>query len=229
MSIRESSPARLPTRREMLSRAGGGFGSLALAGLLADQGLLADSTSATLSPLAAKPAHFAPKAKSVIFLFMYGGPSHIDLFDHKPALKKFAGKKVSEAVNTKGARSQGGLFPSPYKFERYGESGHWVSDRFPHLSRVIDHTGEVRKPVGNPVATFSVALKFVGRGEEAPLTAGTLGVDRLGDLFAGKFFQGRLVVKEVDMTGAAIHEEEDDALGLRGEMSRFGGQRRQGC
>ena len=151
MSIREDTPGLLPTRREMLSRAGGGFGSLALAGLLADQGLLANSTPSALSPLAAKPAHFAPKAKSVIFLFMYGGPSHIDLFDYKPALKKFAGKNVSEAVDTKGARSKGGLFPSPYKFERYGESGHWVSDRFPHLSRVIDHpalfevnTGQIR-------------------------------------------------------------------------------------
>ena len=92
MSIRESSPARLPTRREMLSRAGGGFGSLALAGLLAAQGLLADSTSATLSPLAAKPAHFAPKAKSVIFLFMYGGPSQVDTFDYKPDLYPLDGK-----------------------------------------------------------------------------------------------------------------------------------------
>ena len=164
MSIRESSPARLPTRREMLSRAGGGFGSLALAGLLADQGLLADSTSATLSPLAAKPAHFAPKAKSVIFLFMYGGPSHIDLFDHKPALKKFAGKKVSEAVNTKGARSQGGLFPSPYKFERYGESGHWVSDRFPHLSRVIDHTAMLRGVYGHSIS-HAPALFEVNTGQ----------------------------------------------------------------
>ena len=164
MSIREDTPALLPTRREMLSRAGGGFGSLALAGLLADQGLLADSTPSTLSPLAAKPAHFAPKAKSVIFLFMYGGPSHVDLFDYKPALKKFAGKKVSEAVDTKGARSQGGLFPSPYKFERYGESGHWVSDRFPHLSRVIDHTAMLRGVYGHSIS-HAPALFEVNTGQ----------------------------------------------------------------
>ena len=164
MSIREDTPALLPTRREMLSRAGGGFGSLALAGLLADQGLLADSTPSALSPLAAKPAHFAPKAKSVIFLFMYGGPSHIDLFDYKPALKKFAGKNVSEAVDTKGARSKGGLFPSPYKFERYGESGHWVSDRFPHLSRVIDHTAMLRGVYGHSTS-HAPALFEVNTGQ----------------------------------------------------------------
>ncbi|MFP6738485.1 MAG: DUF1501 domain-containing protein [Planctomycetota bacterium] len=164
MSIREDGPALLPTRREMLSRAGGGFGSLALAGLLAEQGLLANSTPTTLSPLAAKPAHFAPKAKSVIFLFMYGGPSHIDLFDYKPALKKFAGKNVSEAVDTKGARSKGGLFPSPYKFERYGESGHWVSDRFPHLSRVIDHTAMLRGVYGHSTS-HAPALFEVNTGQ----------------------------------------------------------------
>ena len=164
MSIREDTPGLLPTRREMLSRAGGGFGSLALAGLLADQGLLANSTPSALSPLAAKPAHFAPKAKSVIFLFMYGGPSHIDLFDYKPALKKFAGKNVSEAVDTKGARSKGGLFPSPYKFERYGESGHWVSDRFPHLSRVIDHTAMLRGVYGHSTS-HAPALFEVNTGQ----------------------------------------------------------------
>ena len=164
MSIREDTPGLLPTRREMLSRAGGGFGSLALAGLLADQGLLADSTPTALSPLAARPAHFAPKAKSVIFLFMYGGPSHIDLFDYKPALKKFAGKNVSETVDTKGARSKGGLFPSPYKFERYGESGHWVSDRFPHLSRVIDHTAMLRGVYGHSTS-HAPALFEVNTGQ----------------------------------------------------------------
>ncbi|MCS5628412.1 MAG: DUF1501 domain-containing protein, partial [Planctomycetes bacterium] len=79
-------------------------------------------------------------------------PSHIDLFDHKPALKKFAGKKVSESVDTKGARSSGGLFPSPYKFERHGESGHWVSDRYPNLARVIDKTAMLRGVYGHSIS-----------------------------------------------------------------------------
>ena len=159
---------RLPTRRQLLARAGGGFGSLALAGLLTEQGLLANSGAGGLSPLSARPAHFAPKAKSVIFLFMYGGPSHIDLFDHKPALKKFAGKKVGEAVNTKGARSGGGLFPTPYKFKRHGESGHWVSDRFPNLARVIDHTAMLRGVYGHSIshapALFEVNTGMIRTG-----------------------------------------------------------------
>ena len=158
----------LPTRREMLACAGGGFGSLALAGLLSDQSLLANPGAGPLSPLAARPAHFAPKARSVIFLFMYGGPSHLDLFDHKPALKKFAGKNVGEKVNTKGARSGGGLYPSPYKFERHGESGHWVSDRYPHLSRVIDHTAMLRGVYGHSIshapALFEVNTGMIRTG-----------------------------------------------------------------
>ena len=152
----------------MLSRAGGGFGSLALAGLLSDQGLLANPGASTLSPLAARPAHFAPKARSVIFLFMYGGPSHIDLFDHKPALKKFAGKKAGETVNTKGARSNGGLFPTPYQFKRHGESGHWVSDRYPSLARVIDHTAMLRGVYGHSIshapALFEVNTGMIRTG-----------------------------------------------------------------
>lgn len=168
MSIDAHENPCLPTRRQMLARAGGGFGSIALAGLLCDQGLLANSGPGALSPLAARPAHFAPRARSVIFLFMYGGPSHLDLFDYKPALKKFAGKNVSESVNTKGARSGGGLFPSPYKFERYGESGHWVSDRYPHLSRVIDQTAMLRGCYGHSTshapALFEVNTGMIRTG-----------------------------------------------------------------
>ncbi len=115
------------SRREMLARSGCGFGSLALAGLMSEQNLLAgtgpSSTGSTL-PLSSKAPHFAGRAKSVIFLFMYGGPSHVDLFDYKPDLAKHAGKKVGEVADTKGARSSGGLFPSPYKFARHGQSGH---------------------------------------------------------------------------------------------------------
>ena len=159
MSTDGFSGPSLQTRRELLSRAGGGFGSLALAGLLSRQGLAAGSPEAaasratgSLSPLAARAGHHAARAKSVIFLFMYGGPSHLDLFDHKPALKRFAGKPVGKSVDTKGARSGGGLYPSPYGFQRYGESGHWVSDRFPHLAGVIDHTAMLRGVYGNSIS-----------------------------------------------------------------------------
>jgi len=78
-------------RREFLSRAGAGFGTLGLASLLAEDGKLAaaDGANGSLNPLAVKSPHFAPRAKSVIFLFMYGGPSHIDMFDYKPGLQKY--------------------------------------------------------------------------------------------------------------------------------------------
>ena len=92
------------TRREFFWEAGASFTGLALAGLL-DQGFFARQTRAAtgtpfLNPLAAKPPHFAPKAKSVIFLFMYGGPSHVDTFDYKPALYPLDGKTIK--VKTKG-------------------------------------------------------------------------------------------------------------------------------
>src|SRR5947199_10412905 len=81
------------TRRDILARAGHGFGSIALGSLLRDSAL----AKARVNPLAAKPPNFAPKAKSVIFLFMVGGPSQIDSFDPKPALKMYGGQKLPES------------------------------------------------------------------------------------------------------------------------------------
>ena len=155
MSIDLQSFRKPVTRRDMLARAGCGFGSLALAGLMSDQKLLASPgapASALNSPLSPRASHFPGRAKSVIFLFMYGGPSHVDLFDYKPALEKHAGKKVGEVADTKGARSSGGLYPSPYKFARHGQSGHWVSECYPHLSRVIDHTAMLRGVYGHSIS-----------------------------------------------------------------------------
>ncbi len=147
--------AGLMTRRDVLARAGCGFGSLALAGLMSEQDLLASPVATageSQLPLSSRSPQFPCRAKSVIFLFMYGGPSHVDLFDYKPDLAKHAGKKVGEVVDTKGARSSGGLFPSPYKFTRHGQSGHWASDRYPHLSRVIDHTAMLRGVYGHSIS-----------------------------------------------------------------------------
>src|ERR1700704_1378660 len=81
------------TRRDILSRAGHGFGSLALASLLGGPA----QAATRVNPLAPKAPHFAPKAKSVIFLFMVGGPSHIDTFDPKPALQKYQGQKLPDS------------------------------------------------------------------------------------------------------------------------------------
>ena len=160
-----------PTRRNLLQRAGSGLGSLALASLLADEGLLAavgGGGPQSKSPLAPRPAHFGGRAKSVIFLFMYGGPSHLDLFDYKPDLQQFSGKSIGEVVDTKGARSGGGLFPSPYKFARCGDSGHWVSDRYPHLAGVIDNMAMLRGVYGHSIshapALFEVNTGMIRTG-----------------------------------------------------------------
>ncbi|MDZ4818849.1 MAG: DUF1501 domain-containing protein [Planctomycetota bacterium] len=133
------------TRREFFWQAGGAFTSLALTGMLQGDGFLssqavaADGQTSFLNPLAAKQPHFPGKAKSVIFLFMYGGPSHIDTFDYKPKLYPLDGKTVP--VNTKGrggTKSEGRVVGPKWKFKQYGKSGQWVSDLFPHLATCVD-------------------------------------------------------------------------------------------
>lgn len=133
------------TRREFLWEAGGGFTSVALAGLLSADGFLAkqsvaaDGSTPYANPLAPKQPHFTPKAKSVIFLFMYGGPSHVDTFDHKPKLYELDGQTIT--VKTKGRggeKNQGRVVGPKWKFKQYGQSGQWVSDLFPHLAGCVD-------------------------------------------------------------------------------------------
>ena len=133
------------TRREFLWQAGGAFTSVALAGLLdregffASQAVAADGVTPFANPLAPKPPQFAAKAKSVIFLFMYGGPSHVDTFDYKPKLYELDGQTIP--VKTKGrggAKSEGRVVGPKWKFKQYGQSGQWVSDLFPHLATCAD-------------------------------------------------------------------------------------------
>ena len=134
------------TRRDFLRRTGAGFGTLGLAGLLAEEKLLTRGHASLADPLSPKQPHFPAKAKNVIFLFMYGGPSHVDMFDYKPALEKYKGKKTSEfdIKNLKEARSQGTLMPSYYKFARHGQSGQWVSEVYPNVASVIDDFSVIR-------------------------------------------------------------------------------------
>jgi hypothetical protein len=122
-----------------------GFASLGLAGLMASQGLLsaAPDASRTVSPLAPKGPHFTPKAKRVIHLFMNGGPSHVDSFDPKPSLQKYAGKPLPRN-NLRTERKTGAAFPSPFKFQRYGKSGIEVSELFAHTARSIDDICVIR-------------------------------------------------------------------------------------
>ncbi|HEY7308512.1 MAG TPA: DUF1501 domain-containing protein, partial [Gemmataceae bacterium] len=133
------------SRRDFLCRSGMGFASLGLAGLMASQGLLsaAPDGDRSASPLAPKGPHFAPKAKRVIHLFMNGGPSHVDSFDPKPSLQKYAGKPLPR-TNLRTERKTGAAFPSPFKFQRYGKNGIEVSELFAHTARSIDDICVIR-------------------------------------------------------------------------------------
>ena len=131
------------TRREFLWQAGGGFTGLALAGLLDRNFLAAQDKRADgkkwVNPLAAKAPHFAPKAKSVIFLFMYGGPSHIDTFDYKPSMYGMDGKTIEVKTFGRGGHKNKGRIVEPrWKFKQYGECGKWVSDLFPNVGQCVD-------------------------------------------------------------------------------------------
>ncbi len=132
------------TRREFLWQSGAGFGAAAMASMLTQDGFFAGSAGASdaaryASPLAAKPPHFAPKAKSVIFLFMYGGPSHIDTFDYKPSMVGMDGKTVEvKTFGRGGHRNQGRIVEPRWKFAQHGECGKWVSTLFPNLANHVD-------------------------------------------------------------------------------------------
>src|ERR1700683_3026928 len=131
------------TRRDVLVRAANGFGSIALASLLPPRAGAAERVNAW----AAKPPHFKPKAKSVIFLFMVGGPSKVDTFDPKPALEKYNGQLLPASYGTVVSEFTKGdtpLLKSPWKFSKYGQCGREVSTLFPHLSQRVDDLCFVR-------------------------------------------------------------------------------------
>jgi hypothetical protein len=127
------------TRREMLRRSGTGLGMLGLAGLLAEEARAA----ASVNPLAPKVAHFTPKAKHVIHLFMNGGPSQVDTFDPKPALEKYHGQQ-RPGSNLKTERKTGALYKSPFKFHKCGQAGIEVSEIFPEVGKQIDDICVIR-------------------------------------------------------------------------------------
>jgi hypothetical protein len=116
------------SRREMLTRAGTGFGALALAGMMADDSRLPAAPLGS-QPLAPRSPHFPAKAKRVVHLFMNGGPSQVDTFDPKPLLEKYHGKPLPE-LTLRTERKTSGAFKSPFKFQKYGQSGIEVSELF---------------------------------------------------------------------------------------------------
>jgi hypothetical protein len=131
------------TRREFLWEAGAGFTGLALSALLSQDGFFASTARASqirpANPLAPRPPHYTPRARSVIFLFMYGGPSQVDTFDYKPTLYRLDGRTVPVRTFGRGGRRNEGRVVGPkWRFRQYGQCGKRVSDLFPHLARCVD-------------------------------------------------------------------------------------------
>ncbi len=132
------------TRREFLWEAGAGFTGVAMAGLLSADGFFNRAAAAepardAANPQAVRQPHFAAKAKSVIFLFMYGGPSQVDTFEHKPKLYELDGKTIPVTTFGRGGhRNQGRVVGPKWQFKQYGQCGKWVSDLFPHLAQRVD-------------------------------------------------------------------------------------------
>jgi hypothetical protein len=141
------------SRRDFLFQSCGGIGGLGLAYLLNQDGLLAadacSAASPVANPLAPKKPHFEPRAKAMISLFMSGGVSHVDTFDPKPALRKYAGLPLEgkgEVIVRQG--NPGPLMPSPFEFRKYGESGIEVSELFPRMASKIDELAVLRSVKG---------------------------------------------------------------------------------
>jgi hypothetical protein len=143
----------LHSRRQWLASAGNGFGALALSALLSEQSSAADSPKSS-NPLSPKKPHHKPTAKACIFLFMEGGPSHIDTFDPKPTLNKLAGKPMpasfGEVVTSMG-ESRAPLLASPRKWKQHGQSGLWVSELLPHTATIADDIAVIRSCVADGI------------------------------------------------------------------------------
>ena len=156
----------LQTRRHFFSQCGVGLGAIALAGLFSEQKLLAD-TNAAVSPLAPKPPHFAPKAKRVIYLFMAGGPSQLELFDYKPKLQELDGQVVPPdyVKNKRFAFIKGDakLLGTRRKFARHGQSGAEVSELLPGLASIADDVCIV-KSMATDVFNHGPAKLFANTG-----------------------------------------------------------------
>ena len=128
----------------MLARCANGFGGVALASLLANE-----AGAKPTNPLAPKPPHFAPKAKSIIFLYMDGGPASMDTFDPKPRLTKENGKPFGLKMEATQFNSRGKTLGSPWKFKNYGQAGIPISDLFPYVAKHADKLCVVRSMTSN--------------------------------------------------------------------------------
>ena len=150
------------SRRSALQRSAVGFGSLALASLMAEQapGDSPGTKTESDDPLAAKLPMFPARAKRVIFLFMKGGPSHLDTFDPKPLLTRDDGKPVPFDKPRVQFAATGNLLKSPWSFQQYGESGVWVSELFPHMAKHVDDLCLIHSLHGTNAAHGGALLKL---------------------------------------------------------------------
>src|SRR6478672_9982232 len=158
-------------RRSFLRQAGCGFGAVALSALLAqgDFGNGAVTAAAesdrNSEPLAPRKPHFAAKAKSVIYLYMDGGPSQVDTFDPKPRLAAESGKPFAMKIEPTQFNNNGNTFGSPWKFQQYGQSGIPVSELFPHVAHHVDKLAVIRSMTSNfPEHTSANYFLHTGTG-----------------------------------------------------------------
>ncbi len=221
------------SRREMLRSVSCGFGYMALSSLLAEQARAATS----LSPLAPKSPHFAPKAKRVIFMFNQGAPSHVDTFDYKPGLEKHDGETASTTGFYKGGNRK--LMKSPFKFSQHGKSGLPISELFPNVAKHADslcllnslHTDLPNHPQAS-VQMHTGSFQFVrpsmgswllyGLGTENSELPGFItlnpigrvgGAQNYGSAFLPASFQGTRIGGEgVDLAKASIPNLRNDKL-----------------
>ncbi len=155
-----------PSRRQLLANVANGFGMLGLASLLADEARAAAPPIPEPSPLVVKPPHFPAKAKRLIFLFMSGGPSHVDTFDPKPALAKHHGKPLPFPMPKLERTRTGNLLRSPFKFARHGQCGTEVSELFPAVASCVDDLCVIRSLVADNINHNGACLQM-NTGEQA--------------------------------------------------------------
>ncbi|MEX0612527.1 MAG: DUF1501 domain-containing protein, partial [Pirellulales bacterium] len=161
----------LVSRRDVLTRIGGGIGAVGLAAVLSDAGLLAAAPGLAddRNQLTPKPPQFTPRAKHLIFLFMNGGPSHVDTFDPKPALHEYAGQGVPDFVKAKRlTRRDGKILPSPFKHRKYGQAGIEVTDLFPETAGMIDDICVIRS-MHTDTSSHEPGLLFMNSGNMQPI------------------------------------------------------------
>lgn len=155
-----------PSRREMLKLTGTGFGLLALADLLAAEESRAAPSSRAVNPFAVQEPHHEARAKRVIFLYMPGGPSHVDLFDPKPRLAVDNGKPLPFEKPKLERTKTGNLLASPWKFRKHGKSGVEVSELLPHVASCIDDICVIRSMHADNINHTGAALQMC-TGEQA--------------------------------------------------------------